>query len=220
VGCHKHPVPPTRFHLPDEREGLTWKVRIGDPEGTPLVEHELPADDRGFYIKAFISTGEFEDGCLGEVFILPDKEGSMFKGLLDGFAVLLSIALQYGVPLEVIARKFLNSRFEPSGFTSDKSVPMTTSFYDFLFKKLGIKYLPPEVQEELGIVDRAAQREDANGCKEEEGHEGQEENDNRSGRISVGLSGEPFNKPKEEPRDRDQGAPAQGRQAPRAPRRE
>jgi hypothetical protein len=153
--------------LPDERKALTWKLTIGVPPKRPLsafdqcrctcggckCQTEDPFDPS--YVKAFITLGEFEDGDLGEIFVTPDKEGSFARGVMDGFATLLSIALQYGVPLEVVVKKFVNGRFAPAGMTNDKSTPIATSFLDLLFRKLSLRYLDEDTCAELGIVDRA-----------------------------------------------------------------
>lgn len=136
-----------RKQLLPERKGITWKLIIGKPD------KEFDSPDSSSHIKAFVSTGEYKDGTLGEVFITLDKEGSMLKGLLNGFSIILSVALQYGIPLEVIAKKFINMRFCPSGLTNDSSVPVATSFFDLLFRKLALKYLDKECLEELGIQD-------------------------------------------------------------------
>jgi ribonucleoside-diphosphate reductase alpha chain len=124
-----------RRHLKDERRGIGWTLEIGD-------------------VKAFINTGEFEDETLGEVFITLEKEGTLLQGLLNGFATQLSTSLQYGVPLKVIVKQFINTRFSPAGVTNDQSVPMVTSFYDFLFRKLALRYLNKADLEELGIKDQ------------------------------------------------------------------
>jgi hypothetical protein len=132
-------------------------------------------------VKAFVTVGEFSDGELGEIFVTPDKEGSFARGVMDGFATLMSIALQYGVPLEVMAKKFVNGRFAPAGMTNDRSTPIATSFLDLMFRKLALRYLDEDTCAELGIVDRALlskeeQRGDDNGqSKGDEGSEDLEE---------------------------------------------
>jgi ribonucleoside-diphosphate reductase alpha chain len=135
-------MPSKKKILPDERSGTTWKLIIGKYE---------PEKKDSNYIKAFVSSGEYSNGSLGEVRINLDKEGSTLKGLLDGFVMLLSIALQYGVPLEVIVEKFINVRFEPSGMTNDKNVPMASSFFDLLFRKIALRYLDKTKLKELDI---------------------------------------------------------------------
>ena len=173
-----------RFRLADTREGVTWKLKIGDLDGVQLGEGAMPPAE-GCYVKAYLSTGEYPDGRLGEVFLRPDKEGSFLRGTLDGFALLLSIALQHGIPLETIARKFMHDRFEPSGFTNDKSVPMANSFFDFMFRKLALRYLDADALERLGVEDRQQYSgEVEDGTRQKEKH--------HTRRPS--LSGAPFNR--------------------------
>jgi hypothetical protein len=168
-----------RKHLPDERAGVTWTLVIGDERGVRLGKKSLHAGAE--FIKAVVTTGEYDDGRLGELFVATDQEGSFVRGVLDGFAVLLSIALQYGIPLEKLVEKFQHVRFEPSGMTNDHSVPMATSFFDFLFKKLALQYLDEEQLEILGITDRDM-REEENG---------------REKRLTKGISGAPLNEKKD-----------------------
>jgi ribonucleoside-diphosphate reductase alpha chain len=72
------------------------------------------------------------------------KEGSTISGLMDGFATAISMALQYGVPLEVLVNKFAHMRFEPSGFTGDRELPMAKSILDYIFRWLALKFMNPE----------------------------------------------------------------------------
>jgi ribonucleoside-diphosphate reductase alpha chain len=95
---------PLRRRLPDERQALTHKFSIAGHEG-------------------YLTVGLFEDGQPGELFVRMAKEGSVISGLMDSFATAVSIMLQYQVPLEVLCKKFSNSRFEPSGFTTNPEVP-------------------------------------------------------------------------------------------------
>jgi hypothetical protein len=195
--------------LPDERKALTWKLTIGQAPpsiintiteckctcGGCKCQAEDPFDPS--YVKAFVTVGEFEDGALGEIFVTPDKEGSFARGVMDGFATLMSIALQYGVPLEVMAKKFVNGRFAPAGMTNDKSTPIATSFLDLMFRKLALRYLDDDTCAELGIQDRALltkeeQQGDDNGQGKddagsedlEEGWVAQHKENNRGERIS------------------------------------
>jgi len=48
------------------------------------------------------------------------KEGSTVSGLTDSFAIAVSFALQYGVPLDFLVNKFAHMRFEPQGFTATR----------------------------------------------------------------------------------------------------
>lgn len=154
---HKHlEIKPLRQHLDDERKGATWKLCVGREESVEkIVEH---AKEEGTiptptYVKCYVITGEYDDGCLGEIFIVPPKEGSMMRGLLDGFATLMSISLQYGIPLEVVIRKFINTRFGPEGMTNDAQVPMATSIFDLICRKLALRYLSEQQLEDLGVED-------------------------------------------------------------------
>ena len=66
--------------------------------------------------EGFITVGLFEDGQPGELQIKLAKEGSTIAGFADAVAILTSLALQYGVPLEGLVKHFGHMRFEPSGF--------------------------------------------------------------------------------------------------------
>jgi ribonucleoside-diphosphate reductase alpha chain len=76
------------------------------------------------------------------------KEGSTISGLMDAFATAISLALQYGVPLKVLVEKFSHTRFEPSGFTKNKILPMASSVCDYIFRWMGVKFLAQEDQPE------------------------------------------------------------------------
>jgi ribonucleoside-diphosphate reductase alpha chain len=82
------------------------------------------------------------------------KEGSTISGLMDSFATMTSMALQHGVPLQLLVDKFTHLRFEPSGFTKNREIPMAKSIMDYIFKWLAIKFLPRESQAEAGVILR------------------------------------------------------------------
>src|SRR4029077_20848408 len=124
-----------RRRLPDERESITHKFSIGGHEG-------------------YITVGKYEDGSPGEIFITMAKEGSTISGLMDSFATMTSLALQHGVPLQLLVDKFTHMRFEPSGFTKNPEIPMAKSIMDYIFKWLAIKFLPRENQQEAGVIVR------------------------------------------------------------------
>ncbi|MCL4346972.1 MAG: vitamin B12-dependent ribonucleotide reductase [Candidatus Thermoplasmatota archaeon] len=112
------------------------------------VRRELPKKRGGFTLestiaghKLFLRTGEYEDGTLGEIFIDMYKEGSSYRSILNGFAIAVSIGLQYGVPLEKYVNAFTFTRFEPQGFTDHPNVRTCTSPLDFIFRILGMEYL-------------------------------------------------------------------------------
>ena len=124
-----------RRKLPDERQSITHKFSIGGHEG-------------------YITVGKYEDGTPGEIFITMAKEGSTISGLMDSFATMTSMALQHGVPLQLLVDKFTHTRFEPSGFTKNPEIPMTKSIMDYIFKWLAIKFLSQDSQEEAGVIKR------------------------------------------------------------------
>ncbi|MDQ3281697.1 MAG: vitamin B12-dependent ribonucleotide reductase [Acidobacteriota bacterium] len=130
-------VAPTavRRKLPDERESITHKFSIGGHEG-------------------YITVGKYEDGSAGEIFITMAKEGSTISGLMDSFATMTSLALQHGVPLQLLVDKFTHLRFEPSGFTKNPEIPMAKSIMDYIFKWLAIKFLTRDAQEHAGVILR------------------------------------------------------------------
>ena len=114
---------PTRHRLPDTRQAITHKFDIAGHEG-------------------YITVGLYEDGSPGELFITMAKEGSTIGGLMDTIGTLVSLALQYGVPLETLVKKFAHQRFEPSGFTKNLDIPIAKSIADYLFRWLGCRFLP------------------------------------------------------------------------------
>ena len=69
------------------------------------------------------------------------KEGSTLGGIMDSFGTALSIALQYGVPLEVLVNKFSHTRFEPMGHTSNKDIRIAKSVVDYIARWLGLTFM-------------------------------------------------------------------------------
>ncbi len=114
-----------RRRLPDERRSITHKFSIGGHEG-------------------YMTVGMYDDGTPGELFVTMAKEGSVVSGLMDNFATMISMSLQYGVPLKVLADKFSHTRFEPSGFTGNPEIPIAKSITDYIFRWLALKFLPAE----------------------------------------------------------------------------
>jgi ribonucleoside-diphosphate reductase alpha chain len=112
---------PQREFLPDERRSITHKFRVGDQEG-------------------YITVGLYNDGRPGEIFVKINKEGSTVSGLGDAVAKVASIALQYGIPLEDLAPKMRNTRFEPYGPTGNSLVPWATSVVDYIFHWLQVRF--------------------------------------------------------------------------------
>jgi ribonucleoside-diphosphate reductase alpha chain len=125
---------PRRKRMPRERQSLTHKFSIGGHEG-------------------YITAGMYEDGSVGEIFLTDiGKEGSTLRGMMNSFATAISIALQYGVPLETLVRKFSYMRFEPEGITGNPEIPFAKSMPDYIMRWLASRFLDTDAQEELGIL--------------------------------------------------------------------
>src|SRR5690606_22379588 len=92
---------------------------------------------------------------LGEVFLKLGKQGSTLAGVMDAFSIAVSVALQYGVPLETYVEKFTNMRFEPAGMTDDPDIRMAQSIMDYIFRRLALDYLPFETRSAPGIYTAA-----------------------------------------------------------------
>lgn len=123
---------PARRRMPTTRNSLTHAFNIDGHKG-------------------YITVGLYEDGSPGEVFINMAKEGSTIGGMMDAFAIAVSIALQHGVPLGHFARKFAHSRFEPSGWTGNPDIPMAKSIVDYIFRWLAGNFLSPEEAADIGV---------------------------------------------------------------------
>ena len=114
---------PRRERLPDTRQSITHKFSVSGHEG-------------------YITVGLYPDHRPGELFIVMAKEGSTVGGLMDCFGTAISICLQYGVPLEVLVKKFSHTRFEPMGFTTDPDIRNAKSVVDYIFRWLEKTFLP------------------------------------------------------------------------------
>ena len=80
------------------------------------------------------------------------KEGSTVGGLMDCFGTAVSMSLQYGVPLEVYVNKFSHTRFEPMGHTKNPDIRIAKSIVDYIFRWLGITFLPGYREATLGYA--------------------------------------------------------------------
>ncbi len=125
---------PVRRRMPRERQSITHKFSIAGHEG-------------------YITAGMYEDGSVGEIFLTDvGKEGSTLRGMMNAFATSISIALQYGVPLETLVRKFSYMRFDPEGITTNPEIPFAKSMPDYIMRWLASRFLDADIQEELGIL--------------------------------------------------------------------
>jgi adenosylcobalamin-dependent ribonucleoside-diphosphate reductase len=130
-------VGPRRKRMPVERQSITHKFSIAGHEG-------------------YITAGMYEDGSVGEIFLTDiGKEGSTLRGMMNSFATAISIALQYGVPLETLVQKFSYMRFEPEGITGNQEIPFAKSMPDYIMRWLASRFLDVDAQEELGILTPA-----------------------------------------------------------------
>ena len=126
---------PLRRRLPETRRAITHKFDIAGHEG-------------------YLTVGLFEDGQPGELFITMAKEGSTIGGLMDSIGTLTSMALQYGVPLEALAKKFAHQRFEPSGFTKNPDIRNAASIIDYVFRWMAIQFIPGYAESHLPNRDQ------------------------------------------------------------------
>jgi ribonucleoside-diphosphate reductase alpha chain len=124
---------PVRKRLPKKRPSETVSFTVGGAEG-------------------YLTAGSYPDDGLGEIFVKMSKQGSTLAGVMDAFSMAISIALQYGVPLETYVSKFVNMRFEPAGMTDDPDVRMATSVVDYLFRRIALDHLPKDKRDQLGIL--------------------------------------------------------------------
>jgi ribonucleoside-diphosphate reductase alpha chain len=128
---------PRRKRMPRTRQSITHKFSIAGHEG-------------------YITAGMYEDGSVGEIFLTDiGKEGSTLRGMMNSFATAISIALQYGVPLETLVQKFSYMRFEPEGITGNPEIPFAKSMPDYIMRWLASRFLDVDAQEELGILTPA-----------------------------------------------------------------
>lgn len=121
----------TRRRLPKKRRGETFEARVGGH-------------------KVYIRTGEYEDGTLGEVFVDMAKIGSFSRGILHCWARMLSLGLQFGIPVSKVVEMFSDVEFAPNGaveFAPDRStercpsVKSATSIVDYTVRLLACLYL-------------------------------------------------------------------------------
>jgi ribonucleoside-diphosphate reductase alpha chain len=121
-GLQKEVGQPLRRRLSDTRMAVNHKFDIAGHEG-------------------YLTVGLFDDGRPGELFVTMAKEGSTIGGLMDTIGALTSMALQYGVPLETLVRKFSHQRFEPSGFTKNPDIRNASSIIDYVFRWMGCQFV-------------------------------------------------------------------------------
>jgi ribonucleoside-diphosphate reductase alpha chain len=141
---------PVRHRLPSTRPAKTFSFTVGDADG-------------------YIIAGEYPEDGIGEIFLKVAKQGSTLSGVMDAFAISVSLGLQYGVPLEAYVQKFVNMRFEPSGLSGDPDIRFAASLVDYIFRRLALEYLSDEKRTALGIRSVAERKADVEGSDNGEG---------------------------------------------------
>ncbi len=148
----------------DKQEG-----KKKDKDGDGVTRHRLPvtrvSETHKFSIvghEGYLTYSMYEDGSLAEMFIRMSKQGSTLAGLLDAFAISVSMALQYGVPFKDLAHKFIYTRFEPAGFTENPEIRIATSIIDYIFRYLALRFLGPDDLAEFGLNPALDAHEDHN----------------------------------------------------------
>jgi ribonucleoside-diphosphate reductase alpha chain len=116
---------PRRRRLPQERRATVHHFSVGGQEG-------------------YLTVGLYEEGQPGEMFVRISKEGTTVSGLMDAFAIAISLCLQYGVPLKVLCEKFSHTRFEPSGWSGNPQIGYAKSLTDYVFRWLELRFLKGE----------------------------------------------------------------------------
>ncbi len=129
---------PLRRRLPDTRQSITHHFNVGGHEG-------------------YLTVGIYDiSGAPGELFITMSKEGSTIGGLMDSLGTAISVALQYGVPIESLVTKFAHQRFEPMGMTTNRDIPIAKSLVDYIFRWMGMEFIPG--YREANTPDRPSHR--------------------------------------------------------------
>lgn len=123
---------PIRKKLPVERSSINHHFKIGDLDG-------------------YIIVGLYENGKPAEVFLRMAKIGSTISGLLDNIGLLISLMIQYGIPLKDICEKLAYTRFEPDGY-SGKTLGFAKSITDYVARWIQWRFIDgqPERSENGG----------------------------------------------------------------------
>ncbi|MBB4933117.1 ribonucleoside-diphosphate reductase alpha chain [Lipingzhangella halophila] len=172
---------PIRRRLPKKRPSETVSFSVGGAEG-------------------YITAGSYPDNGLGEVFMKLGKQGSTLAGVMDAFSIAISIALQYGVPLETYVDKFTNMRFDPAGMTDDPDIRMAQSVVDYIFRRLALDHLPYEERAALGVLSAEERRAQAAG----------EDPSQVAAQVESYAQSAPLSAAESAERETESGEPAQG----------
>lgn len=143
---------PQRRKMPRVRRGPTVKLQVGQMEG-------------------YLTLNEFEDGTLGEIFLKIAKQGSTLEGILDAFAISISLGLQYGVPLKTYVKHYVGTKFDPAGITNDPDFRIASSVLDLVFRVIANMYLSESDRHALNIKTTDERTHEVNGSHEANGSE-------------------------------------------------
>lgn len=111
---------------------MTKMKRVPLPDTRASKTHKTTIYGQGGDTDIFITVGLYEDGHIGEVFVSVGKQGSTMRGTLDCWARMVSVALQWGIPLKEITRKFKGYAFEPGGTTTNQDIKECVSIVDYV----------------------------------------------------------------------------------------
>jgi ribonucleoside-diphosphate reductase alpha chain len=152
-----------------EKRSRATRVRLPDDVDSKRHKFTINGQD------VILQCGLYPDGTLGEIFITSAQQGSTMRGLLDTWAITFSMSLQYGVPLKVLVKKFLNTQFEPHGFTGKKDIVFCSSIVDYVVRYLALNFLTEKEIKSIGIsinenIEKDNQTNDQN-IKQDNDHE-------------------------------------------------
>ncbi len=170
----------SKKRLPQSRPAITTSFQVGDAEG-------------------YITAGSYPDDGLGELFLKVSKQGSTLSGIMDAFSIAVSVGLQYGVPLEDYASKFINMKFEPSGMTNDADIRFASSIVDYVFRRLALDHLPDAKREVLGIRSIEERKDAGEGRGGREGRSLVGDGGAEPGPRLIEMTGAPAAKPNDAP---------------------
>jgi ribonucleoside-diphosphate reductase alpha chain len=136
-GCKlTQPISTSLTDMGRKEKGIGWGQRKKLATTRKSLTHKF--DLQGF--EGYLTVGLYEDGLVAEIFIRMAKQGSTLSGILEAWAIAVSLGLQHGVPLETFVDKYQDMKFEPAGFTGDEDIRIAKSIADYIFRWLDIHF--------------------------------------------------------------------------------
>ncbi|GAG92263.1 unnamed protein product, partial [marine sediment metagenome] len=129
------------------KEKRSRATRVRMPDDADSIRHKFTVNG----MDVIVQCGKYPDESLGEIFVTAAQQGSTMRGLLDSWAITFSVALQYGVPLKELIKKFHNTQFEPHGFTGKTDIPFCSSITDYVVRFLSSKFLSENEIKSIGL---------------------------------------------------------------------